>query len=440
MSQHAEQDQHAEWDRHEIEYAIKTNKPLTLEVKRAELVADMVDHIVNIFDSHKLVPYRRTARETANMLIGNMVFSMGANLPDMVDDGMFFSRELIEAIPDSYVPNYMRCMRKAEALALANAELTVASVLTEAELKALAVKCDVKNMMLSALDELKICAKHINAMRVYVLPRKIESGESGGSVCFRIGKITTEKISADVYNRLVLAFNKTAFNEGHAKTAAAAADANIGIGIIDAAICSLILRYSTLGSMGHQFGIPRNIKDAFRDRLGANFELMASALNSHYDNYCSLFYDIEKMFGSSGPINHMSPISGVFIANPPYEPEIIETMVDLMLKALATAEKDGKYLVFLFGLPDWHDDPPLPFYTKFGTSKYKMCDIEFQGVWENLTNGVLMPLKMTSHRCMLGWCPVGARADPAPIKNIFTGIIREWKAMRISVPSRRRNG
>ena len=33
---------------------------------------------------------------------------------------------------------------------------------------------------------------------------------------------------------------------------------------------------------------------------GVNFELYGSAINALSDNYCSLFYDIEKYFGSKG--------------------------------------------------------------------------------------------------------------------------------------------
>jgi hypothetical protein len=386
------------WNEHPLKYTIQTNKPLALELKRAELVADIVEHIVNVFDSCRLEPAHRSKRDTARMLIGQIVFQMGANLPDEVDDGMLFSKELIEAVPDSYVADYLRVMRKD------------ASILTEAELKTLVAKCDVKNKMISALSELKICAKYINARRVYVLPRRVEDG----GLYFVIGKITTEKISKAVYDGMVAEYRGASNKDAPA--------------FADAAICAVILRYMTLGSMGNQLGVPRRIKDLMSELLGAKFELLASSLNHHYENYGSLFYDVEKPFGSCGPINHITPLEGVFISNPPYEHGILETMLDVFLGALATAEKEGKCLIFLFGLPNWHDNPPLPFYAKFRESKYKVCEIEFSGVWESLTTGVLVPLKMTSYRCMMA-TGLGHRDGQDNPKNIFADIVEEWRAM-----------
>lgn len=434
------------WQENPPTYTIQTTNPLALEVKRAELVADIVDHIVNVFDRYRLEPIRRKKREVANMLIGQMVFSMGANLPDQVDDGMLFSKELIEAIPDSYIAEYLKCMRKSASAKTASSAragvsmptpasaLTPPSMLTEAELKELVAKCDVKNKLVSALAELRICANYLNSHDVKVQLRKM----GGNTIRFAVGKLITEEISAEVYDRLTAAFNKNIRSVDGVGDDSGGDFADMSA---DPAICAVILRYATLGSMGHQFGVPRHIKDALRDRLGANFELMASALNHHYDNYCSLFYDVERVFGSCGPINRVAPLEGVFISNPPYEEGILSTMLDVLTRALEVAEKNGKYLIFLFGLPDWRDDPPLPFYGKFRGSKYRMCEVKFQGMWENLTNGLLMPLKMTSYRCMMGTGHAKhdkhdnhashgtSRGQP---KNIFMDIVEEWRAMSVN--------
>ena len=44
--------------------------------------------------------------------------------------------------------------------------------------------------------------------------------------------------------------------------------------------------------------------------------------------YCSLFYDIDSKFGSFGNFNLIKYQKGFFIANPPYENELLEIMVN----------------------------------------------------------------------------------------------------------------
>lgn len=66
-------------------------------------------------------------------------------------------------------------------------------------------------------------------------------------------------------------------------------------------------------------------------------EAFAGSLNSNLINYCSLFYDIEKYFGSQGNffnINLNNCPFNIIISNPPYIVTIIEKSIHVILNAL----------------------------------------------------------------------------------------------------------
>ena len=79
--------------------------------------------------------------------------------------------------------------------------------------------------------------------------------------------------------------------------------------LLDDLIYCLLVRYNTLHSLGHQWGIPTVIKDEFK-KLKIDFECFASSLNHYYKYYCSMFYDIEKYFMSIGYFQNVEYIKG----------------------------------------------------------------------------------------------------------------------------------
>jgi hypothetical protein len=117
----------------------------------------------------------------------------------------------------------------------------------------------------------------------------------------------------------------------------------------DDLVYMLLLRYNTFDSGGNQWGMPYAIREKFRKELGFNFECFASALNHYYYYYCSAFYDIEKYFMSLGPFQNITYRRGTYMANPPYEMHLLNSMVDTFERALTA----NKSLVFMYGLPDW---------------------------------------------------------------------------------------
>lgn len=115
----------------------------------------------------------------------------------------------------------------------------------------------------------------------------------------------------------------------------------------------LLLRYKTFGGNTHQLSMEKKFKDMMKKKFNINFELFASAINSYYDFWCSLFYDIEKYFGSFGNFFHLKLIKGFYIANPPYETILLEKMTKKFIKCIEESEGSNKELSISFGLPNW---------------------------------------------------------------------------------------
>jgi hypothetical protein len=92
-----------------------------------------------------------------------------------------------------------------------------------------------------------------------------------------------------------------------------------------------------------------------KDKCDTNFELFASALNCYYDNFCSLFPDIEKHFGSVGNFNEIKLLEGEYVSNPPFDNAIMENMCNKLITYIKTANKNNKYLSIFITIPYWKD-------------------------------------------------------------------------------------
>ena len=85
---------------------------------------------------------------------------------------------------------------------------------------------------------------------------------------------------------------------------------------------------------------------------GLNFECFASSINCNFNNYCSIYYDIEKYFGSICNFFNLIPIKGTFGFNPPYQKDIIEKGVYKIFNDLKNTTED---LRFIITIPIWDD-------------------------------------------------------------------------------------
>jgi len=118
-------------------------------------------------------------------------------------------------------------------------------------------------------------------------------------------------------------------------------------------IMCLIIRYHTLESYNQQLAINPNFKEYLNNKFQIDFELFASSINFYYTNYCSFFYDIEKYFQSKGNFDFIDIKKGFYIANPPFDNDIMSNMSNILIHSL---KKTNEPLSILLTVPKW-DDP-----------------------------------------------------------------------------------
>lgn len=175
----------------------------------------------------------------------------------------------------------------------------------------------------------------------------------------------------------------------------------LGITCDDLITC-LLLRYNSLGSDGNQMGIPIQVKDKFK-KCGIEFEGFASALNHHYKYFCSMFYDIEQYFGSLGPFQNIEYIRGIYLLNPPYEKNLLDTMVKVIIDNL---KKSDKKLCFIFGTPTWANYKEITFHNKalnseFYKKHYTFGDYEVP--WYNFFNDTYTKIPSSTRYIMANY-------------------------------------
>ncbi|PHJ16644.1 phosphorylated ctd-interacting factor 1 [Cystoisospora suis] len=132
------------------------------------------------------------------------------------------------------------------------------------------------------------------------------------------------------------------------------------------AVFALLCRYHSIcgcrnQGRGLQSAVPPRVLDFLRDSLDVNCELFASPLNVHLDSYCSMFPDIDVMFGSQGSFfdPDFNVREGSFEANPPFDEVVMARMVTRLLAWLSESEQlhPERPLSFCLFLPDWSNAP-----------------------------------------------------------------------------------
>ena len=79
----------------------------------------------------------------------------------------------------------------------------------------------------------------------------------------------------------------------------------------------------------------------------------SASVNNTFSNYCSIYYDVEKYFGSKGSFYNITPIEGTFGVNPPYQKNIINSCLTKVLSHLNNANENGNKLTFIITIPIW---------------------------------------------------------------------------------------
>lgn len=111
-------------------------------------------------------------------------------------------------------------------------------------------------------------------------------------------------------------------------------------------------------------------------------EAFAGSLNSSLPDYCSLFYDIEKKFGSKGSF-FMMDINNckydLILANPPFIAEVIHTMINKLLEYLDRCPNSTVFIC----IPDWRSNNEYKkdkeFQINLGLKEKKRYDVPYQG-------------------------------------------------------------
>ena len=119
--------------------------------------------------------------------------------------------------------------------------------------------------------------------------------------------------------------------------------------LINNYLWAVIFRYQLLGSNNHQLAVLPNIMQSMNTDYNLNFECFASCINNIFNNYCSIYYDIEKYFGSYGSFFNITPLKGTFGFNPPYQKDIIEIGINKLFNLLENNED----LTFIITIPIW---------------------------------------------------------------------------------------
>lgn len=121
----------------------------------------------------------------------------------------------------------------------------------------------------------------------------------------------------------------------------------------DEYIYIILFRYQLLGSNNHQLGVKNEIMINMNKNYKLSFECFASSINSTFNKYCSIYYDVERYFGSVGSFYNLVAKRGTFGVNPPYQKDIIETALLKLIASLDEADKNKNKLTFIITIPIW---------------------------------------------------------------------------------------
>ena len=116
----------------------------------------------------------------------------------------------------------------------------------------------------------------------------------------------------------------------------------------------LMRRYTTfikMTSSGMQLAVEPELYNVLREKYNVTLEGFGSPINHFLDKFGSIFYDIDKHFGSVGSFFATKYITENATVNPPYQEEIIENSFDKIQRSL---EKNPNLIIF-WTVPVWED-------------------------------------------------------------------------------------
>lgn len=126
---------------------------------------------------------------------------------------------------------------------------------------------------------------------------------------------------------------------------------------------------------GMQAACPPPAFDVLREDFGVAMELFASPLNSRFPRFCSAAADVDAPFGSLGSFFHCSLLSGAFVANPPFESQMVHAMAQHMEALLSAADAAAAALTIVVIVPTWRE---LPGWQALANSPHRSCTLNLE--------------------------------------------------------------
>jgi hypothetical protein len=117
----------------------------------------------------------------------------------------------------------------------------------------------------------------------------------------------------------------------------------------DNLIFSIFIRYKYVNMLSNiQLAVPEHIYEYYMNKKNARVELFGSAINHTLPYFCSLFYDLEKYFGSVGNHFNLNIYRGTYLLNPPF----VQYIMDKSIKRVMNMMNINKFIVYIF-IPVW---------------------------------------------------------------------------------------
>jgi hypothetical protein len=157
----------------------------------------------------------------------------------------------------------------------------------------------------------------------------------------------------------------------------------------------MIMRYACLLIGGQQWALPRELHRYLVEQFNVTVEGFASPVNSQILtiskdlNYCSLFYDTDKFYGSLGDFFTTNFINKNVYANPPYVLSIMDATAEKIIEECSNIVGTNNFVRFFITVPEWNNPIPL-YYSKFMESEFLVFDRSFareKHYYVNTNNG-----------------------------------------------------
>jgi hypothetical protein len=156
-------------------------------------------------------------------------------------------------------------------------------------------------------------------------------------------------------------------------------------------IFSLLMRYDTLDSNNQQLANNPPFYGELKIQFGVNFELFASGLNVFYDNFCSLYPDLEEKLGSCGTFDQydFSRPDTFYVANPPFDEVVVHKMAKRLLLVL---KRKTAMTVFITIPANWNNFIGLELIKKSPYLTYSRVIPKHKAKYYNYTtNQIIFP-------------------------------------------------